>query len=75
MGANYGTTSGDQIGHLIPDACRKSGLSRTALYRELAAGRLKAVKAGRRTIILAESLRELIASLPPARFGKAGRHG
>lgn len=53
----------------VPDACRISGLSRSELYRRLAAGDISAVKAGRKTLILMDSLRKHIASLPSAYFG------
>jgi excisionase family DNA binding protein len=45
-----------------------SGLSRSEIYRLLAAGRLRAVKSGRSTLILLPSVREHIASLPMAQF-------
>jgi hypothetical protein len=44
-----------------------SGVGRTATYEALKAGRLKAVKAGKRTLILGDSARAFIASLPPYR--------
>lgn len=50
---------------------QRYGWTRTFIYGELAAGRLEARKAGRRTLVLAESADRLLASLPPARFGKA----
>jgi hypothetical protein len=53
----------------IPAACATSGLSRSEIYRRLAAGDLHAVKAGSRTLILMESLRDHLASLPAATFG------
>jgi hypothetical protein len=52
----------------IPDACRISGLSRSEIYRRLATGDIHAVKSGSRTLILMNSLRAHIASLPPAAF-------
>jgi excisionase family DNA binding protein len=52
----------------IPDACLISGLSRSELYRCLADGRIRAVKSGKRTLILVDSLRAHIASLPVATF-------
>jgi len=45
-----------------------SGLSRSELYRRLAAGDIRAVKAGRRTLILVDSLRDHVVSLPAAAF-------
>jgi excisionase family DNA binding protein len=52
----------------ILDACRYSGLTRSEIYRRLAAGDIRAVKSGRRTLILMDSLRRHIVSLPPAAF-------
>lgn len=53
----------------IPEAQRISGMSRTGIYRELGEGRLRAVKMGARTLVLVESLRAYVASLPAAEFG------
>lgn len=52
----------------IHEAVRVSGLSRSELYRRLADGKVLAVKSGARTLILMESLRAHLASLPPATF-------
>jgi hypothetical protein len=52
----------------IPDACRVSGLSRSEIYRRLATGDIRAVKSGARTLILMDSLRAYLTSLPPATF-------
>lgn len=41
----------------IPDAVRISGLSRSEIYRRIAAGDIRAIKSGRRTLIPMESLR------------------
>ncbi len=49
----------------IVDACRISGMGRTAIYEAITDGRLSALKAGQRTLIPMDSLRALIASLPP----------
>ena len=55
----------------IEAAGQRYGWTRTFIYNELAAGRLEAVKAGRRTLILTESANRLLAALPPARFKPA----
>src|SRR4051812_4514759 len=52
----------------IPATTDAYGLSRSATYRLLGEGKLRAVKHGSRTLILTESLREYFASLPPAKF-------
>jgi hypothetical protein len=53
----------------ISEASRLSGgISRAKVCRDLAAGRLRGVKCGARTMILMESLREHWASLPAATF-------
>lgn len=53
------------------DACRMLGCGRTTLYSLLAAGALKAVKQGAGTLILGDSLRQYVASLPPAEMKAA----
>jgi hypothetical protein len=52
----------------IPDAQRVSGLSRSEIYRRLAAGDIRAIKSGSRTLILMDSLRAHLAALPAATF-------
>lgn len=58
----------EPIAAAIPRACHISGLSRSEIYRRLAAGDIRAVKSGSRTLILMDSLRAHLASLPPATF-------
>ena len=41
------------------------GISRGTLYAELAAGRLKAHKVGRATLIADDEIRRWLAELPP----------
>ena len=52
----------------VRDAVCLSGLSRSEIYRRLAAGEIKARKAGRSTLIERESLTGLLNGLPEARF-------
>jgi hypothetical protein len=56
----------------IADARTISGLSRSAIYRQLAAGNIRAVKGGSRTLIILQSLIEHLGSLPPATFLGSG---
>ena len=46
--------------HTLNDAARITGLSRSTLYRHAAAGRLRLVKVGGRTLVDADSLRALV---------------
>ena len=52
----------------IKTATHLFGLSRSAIYRYLAAGKIRAIKHGRMTLLYTASLREFIARLPDARF-------
>ncbi|MCB5945928.1 helix-turn-helix domain-containing protein, partial [Acidocella sp. KAb 2-4] len=52
----------------IPNAVAFSGLSRSEVYRLLAAGKLRAVKSNKRTLIRMDSLRAYLDSLPAATF-------
>jgi hypothetical protein len=49
----------------IPEFCRENEICRTATYSEINAGRLHAVKRGRRTFIPREAAEEWRKSLPP----------
>ena len=60
------------LAYTIPGAVRASGLARTRLYALIETGEVAAFKAGRRTMVSADSLRAYLASLPPAVLG-AGR--
>ena len=48
----------------IPEAVKRSGLSRTHLYDAFKQGNLSARKAGRRTLILLTDLEEYLTNLP-----------
>jgi excisionase family DNA binding protein len=48
----------------VPNACRALGISKSALYREIAANRLQARKAGSVTLITIEAINAWLASLP-----------
>jgi len=56
----------------IADARTISGLSRSAIYRQMAAGNIRSVKAGSRTLIVLQSLVQHLESLPPATFRRSG---
>lgn len=50
----------EPISMRIPDACRYTGISRSTLYLLIARGEVEIVKMGAATLVLTESLRELI---------------
>lgn len=52
----------------LPRAPAVFGLSRSHLYRLAAAGRVRMVKAGTRTLVDAASVRVFLASLPTAQI-------
>jgi hypothetical protein len=46
----------------INEACRATGLGRTKLYEEMAAGRLQTTHVGKRRLVLVPSLLQLVGS-------------
>jgi len=57
----------EPVARSIKDFCQAYGVSRSEVYRLLAAKKLRAVKLGTRTRILEDSARQWLASLPPAK--------
>jgi excisionase family DNA binding protein len=53
------------LAHSVSEACSIAGLGRTSLYEAIRTGALRAVKRGRRTLILHEDLLRWVQSLPP----------
>lgn len=49
--ANSGLAPG-KLAYTIPEFCAATGVGRTSVYEEIAAGRLKAIKAAGRRLIL-----------------------
>ncbi len=50
--------------HSIDGACEAANIGKTALYAEISSGNLRAIKRGRRTLILDEDLRRWLGNLP-----------
>lgn len=52
------------LAHSVEEAARRASIGRTAIYFEIKKGRLKARKAGKRTLITDADLRAWLDSLP-----------
>jgi excisionase family DNA binding protein len=51
--------------HTIAEVCARACIGRTALYEEINSGALRAVKRGKRTLVLDEDLHAWLQALPP----------
>ena len=54
----------DALAYKINEVCRVAKLSRSKLYEDIAAGKLKAKKNGRSTLILGEEIERYLRELP-----------
>jgi excisionase family DNA binding protein len=54
----------DRIAYRIAEVCKMTGMGSTYVYNEIAEGRLKAVKAGRATLVTAQAVQDWMRSLP-----------
>lgn len=61
----------EKLAYSIAEVVALTPLSRRSIYREIAAGNLKAKKRGSATMILAHDLNSFLAALPAAQEVKA----
>jgi excisionase family DNA binding protein len=54
----------ERIVYTVAEACARAGIRRTSLYKAIGAGKLRAIKNGRRTLILADDLRRWLFEMP-----------
>jgi excisionase family DNA binding protein len=61
------------LAYSIPETCVLANCSRTALYQKISSGELRAVKCGRRTLVLADDLPKWIHALPAIDVKSSGQ--
>jgi hypothetical protein len=54
----------EKLAHSISDLCAAGNFGRTTAYSVIKTGALRAVKIGRRTIVLDEDFRDFLRNLP-----------
>jgi excisionase family DNA binding protein len=60
----------EKLAFSIDEAGQVSSVGRTLIYKEIAAGNLRATKVGRRTVILADDLKAWLVAKSSFPYGK-----
>jgi excisionase family DNA binding protein len=63
----------EKLTYTIAEVCSVGNFGRTTAYAAIKAGTLRAVKVGRRTIVLAKDLDEFLQNLPPVHSGASAK--
>jgi excisionase family DNA binding protein len=54
----------DQLAYTVADVCAVARIGKTAVYEAINCGELRAVKRGRRTLIISTDLQDWLSRLP-----------
>jgi len=64
MEIQTGKSMDAKLAYTVAEACSAASIGRTSLYQAIKDGQLRAIKSGRRTLILQAELRRWLDSLP-----------